>query len=172
MGVPLTEVFDALQGYLGSYYVNDFNRFGRTWQVNVQADAPFRTDAETIKQLKVRNADGDMVPLGAVAEVRDTAGPVQITRYNMYPAASINGLPLPGTSMGDALATHGEAEPGPAAQHDHRVDRGELPAEAGEQARAVPRPAEQPLQRLRGGGGAGLLRAGGPVRELVDCRGR
>ena len=105
MGVPLTEVFDALQGYLGSSYVNDFNRFGRTWQVNVQADAPFRTDAETIKQLKVRNADGDMVPLGAVADVRDSAGPVQITRYNMYPTASINGIPLPGTSMGDALAT-------------------------------------------------------------------
>src|SRR5262245_34570355 len=103
MGVALSDVFDALQGYLGSYYVNDFNRFGRTWQVNVQADAPFRTDAETIRQLKVRNADGDMVPLGAVAEVRDTAGPVTITRYNMFPTASINGLPLPGTSTGDVL---------------------------------------------------------------------
>jgi len=66
--------------------VNDFNRFCRTWQVNVQADAPFRTDAETVRQLKVRNADGDMVPLGAVAEIRDTAGPVTITRYNMFPA--------------------------------------------------------------------------------------
>jgi multidrug efflux pump len=64
MGVALTDVFDALQAYLGSYYVNDFNHFGRTWQVNVQADAPFRVDAETVKQLKVRNADGDMVPLG------------------------------------------------------------------------------------------------------------
>ena len=105
MGVALTDVFDTLQAYLGSYYVNDFNRFGRTWQVNVQADAPFRMDAETVKQLKVRNADGDMVPLGAVAEVRDSAGPVQITRYNMFPTASINGLPLPGTSTGDALAT-------------------------------------------------------------------
>ena len=105
MAVPLTEVFDALQGYLGSAYVNDFNRFGRTWQVNVQADAPFRTDAQTVMQFKVRNADGDMVPLGAVAEVRDSAGPVQITRYNMYPAAAVNGLPLPGTSMGDALAS-------------------------------------------------------------------
>ena len=105
MGVPLTDVFDVLQGYLGSYYVNDFNRFGRTWQVNVQADAPFRLDAETVKQFKVRNADGDMVPLGSVAEVRDSAGPVQITRYNMFPTASINGLPMPGTSTGDALAT-------------------------------------------------------------------
>jgi multidrug efflux pump len=105
MGVALGDVFDALQAYLGSYYVNDFNRFGRTWQVNVQADGAFRADAETIKQLKVRNADGDMVPLGALAEVRDSAGPVQITRYNMFPTASINGLPLPGTSMGDALAS-------------------------------------------------------------------
>lgn len=105
MGVALTDVFDTLQACVGSYYVNDFNRFGRTWQVNVQADSPFRVDAETISQFKVRNALGEMVPLGAVAEVRDSAGPVQITRYNMYPTASINGLPLPGTSMGDALAS-------------------------------------------------------------------
>ena len=105
MGVQLTDVFDVLQAYLGSYYVNDFNRFGRTWQVNVQADAPFRVDAETVKQLKVRNADGDMVPLGAVAEVRDSAGPVQITRYNMFPAAAINGASLPGVSTGEVLAT-------------------------------------------------------------------
>ncbi|MFO0840712.1 MAG: efflux RND transporter permease subunit [Phycisphaerae bacterium] len=103
MGVPLTDVFDALQAYLGSYYVNDFNRFGRTWQVNVQADAPFRTDAQTLRQFKVRNADGDMVPLGALAEVRDSTGPVQVTRYNMFPAAAVTGTPLPGTSMGDAL---------------------------------------------------------------------
>src|SRR6202007_486744 len=105
MGVALTDVFDALQAYLGSYYVNDFNRFGRTWQVNIQADAPFRVDAETIKLLKVRNGDGDMVPLGAVANVRDSAGPFQITRYNMFPAAPINGASLPGVSSGDVLAT-------------------------------------------------------------------
>src|SRR5262245_54558544 len=105
MGVALTDVFDALQAYLGSYYVNDFNRFGRTWQVNIQADAPFRTDAETVKQLKVRNADGDMVPLGSVVDVRDSAGPVQITRYNMFPAAAINGASLPTVSTGDVLAS-------------------------------------------------------------------
>src|SRR2546422_3696478 len=98
MGVELTSVFNALQAYLGSYYVNDFNRFGRTWQVNVQADAAFRMDAEMVRQLKVRNADGDMVPLGAVADVRDSSGPVQITRYNMFPAAAINGASLPGVS--------------------------------------------------------------------------
>jgi multidrug efflux pump len=105
MGVQLTEVFDALQAYLGSFYVNDFNRFGRTWQVNIQADASFRLDAEVIKQLKVRNGDGDMVPLGAVAEVRDSAGPIQITRYNMSPAAPVSGASLPGVSTGDVLAT-------------------------------------------------------------------
>jgi len=105
MGVQLTDVFDALQAYLGSFYVNDFNRFGRTWQVNIQADAAFRVDADTVRQLKIRNADGDMVPLGAVADVRDSAGPIQITRYNMFPAATINGASLPGVSTGDVLAT-------------------------------------------------------------------
>src|SRR5213078_4525248 len=77
MGVQLSDVFDALQAYLGSFYVNDFNRFGRTWQVNIQADAPFRTNADTVRQLKVRNTDGDMVPLGSVVDIRDTTGPVQ-----------------------------------------------------------------------------------------------
>ena len=105
MGVALTDVFDALQAYVGSYYVNDFNRFGRTWQVNVQADAPFRVDAETIRQLKVRNADGDMVPLGAVIDVRESAGPVTITRYNMLPAATITGSWQPSVSTGDVLRT-------------------------------------------------------------------
>jgi multidrug efflux pump len=105
MGVALSDVFDALQAYLGSYYVNDFNRFGRTWQVNVQADAPFRADAETLKQMKVRNADGDMVPLGSVIDIRESAGPVTITRYNMFPAATITGSWRPGVSTGDVLST-------------------------------------------------------------------
>jgi len=101
MGVSLTDVFDALQVYVGSYYVNDFNRFGRTWQVNLQADAAFRADAETIKQMKVRNANGDMVPLGAVVDIRESEGPLSITRYNMFPAAPITGASLPGVSTGD-----------------------------------------------------------------------
>jgi multidrug efflux pump len=105
MGVQLSDVFDALQAYLGSYYVNDFNRFGRTWQVNVQADGPFRTDAEALKKMKVRNADGDMVPLGSVIEVREAAGPVTITRYNTFPAATVTGSWRPGTSTGDVQAT-------------------------------------------------------------------
>jgi multidrug efflux pump len=103
MGVALTDVFDALQANLSSYYVNDFNRFGRTWQVNVQAEGPFRTDAEALKQMKVRNADGDMVPLGAVLNVREAAGPVTITRYNMFPAATVTGSWQPGVSTGDVL---------------------------------------------------------------------
>src|SRR5256714_6433182 len=98
MGVQLTDVFDALQAYLGSYYVNDYNRFGRTWQVNIQADAPFRVDAEAVKQLKVRNADGDMVPLGSVVNIRDSEGPLTVTRYNMLPAATVAGVSRPGAS--------------------------------------------------------------------------
>src|SRR4029077_9531036 len=95
MGVALTDVFDTLQVYLGGYYVNDFNRFGRTWQVNLQADAAFRANVETVKQLKVRNADGDMVPLGAVLDIRDAAAPLTVTRYNMFPAAPLTGAALP-----------------------------------------------------------------------------
>lgn len=105
MRVELTDVFDTLQVYMGGFYVNDFNRFGRTWQVNLQADADFRLDAEALTQMKVRNADGDMVPLGAVVHVRDASGPVTITRYNMFPAAAIFGASLPGVSTGDVLAS-------------------------------------------------------------------
>src|SRR5947199_2494921 len=105
MGVTLTDVFDTLQVYLGGFYVNDFNQFGRTWQVNVQADADFRLDPDAVRGLKVRNANGDMVPLGTVADVRDASGPVMVTRYNMYPAAAINGASLPGVSTGTVIET-------------------------------------------------------------------
>jgi multidrug efflux pump len=104
MGVSLTDLFDTLQVYLGGYYVNDFNRFGRTWQVNLQADAPFRAHAATIKNLKVRNSDGDMALLGAVVDIKDARGPLTVTRYNMFPAATITGASLPGVSTGDVLA--------------------------------------------------------------------
>ncbi len=105
MGIALGDVFATLQVYLGGYYVNDFNRFGRTWQVNIQADAPFRIDAESVKQMMVRNAAGEMVPLGAVINVRDTGGPLVVTRYNMFPAATINGASRPEVSTGDVLST-------------------------------------------------------------------
>jgi multidrug efflux pump subunit AcrB len=105
MGVPLSDVFNTLQYYLGGYYVNDFNQFGRTWQVNVQAESPYRLTAEGVKQLKVRNGAGDMIPLGTVAEIRDSTGPVLLTRYNMYPAAALNGASLPGMSSGRMIET-------------------------------------------------------------------
>jgi multidrug efflux pump len=104
MGVPLSEVNDALQTYLGSLYVNDFNRFGRTYQVTAQADANFRLRPEDIRKLKARNSAGDMVPLGTLVNVRETTGPDKVTRYNMYPAADINGIALPGVSSGEAIA--------------------------------------------------------------------
>jgi multidrug efflux pump len=101
-GIQLTDLFQTVQVYLGSFYVNDFNRFGRTYQVIVQADAPFRATADNIAQLKVRNASGEMVPLGSVLQVRESFGPSQGLRYNAYPAADINGGPAPGTSSGQA----------------------------------------------------------------------
>src|SRR6185312_11916938 len=84
--------------------VNDFNRFGRTYQVTAQADANFRIRAEDIQKLKTRNAAGDMVPLGTLVDVRETTGPDKVIRYNMYPAADINGVALPGVSSGQAIA--------------------------------------------------------------------
>jgi multidrug efflux pump len=105
MGVNLADVFATLQIDLGGFYVNDFNRFGRTWQVNIQADSAFRSDVEAVKQLKVRNATGEMVPLGSVVTFRETNGPLTVTRYNQYPAATISGAARPGTSDGEVLAT-------------------------------------------------------------------
>jgi len=103
LGLSISDVFDALQVYLGSLYVNDFNRFGRTWQVNVQAEAGYRRQIEDIKQIKVRNSRGLMVPLAAVMSVRRVDGPIMIVRYNMYPAAGINGNAAPGVSSGEAI---------------------------------------------------------------------
>jgi multidrug efflux pump len=103
MGVSLKDVFDTLQIYLGSLYVNDINLFGRTWQVIAQSDANFRDRAEDVKLLKARNGHGDMVPLGTLADIRQIGGPLILTRYNMYVASSINGSALPGVSSGDAI---------------------------------------------------------------------
>jgi multidrug efflux pump len=103
-GVPLRDVFQTLQAYLGSLYVNDFNRFGRTWQVVVQAMPQYRDQKEDIVRLQVRNNRGTMVPLGAVAKVNEINGPLVLTRYNMYPAASINGSAFPGVSSGTAIS--------------------------------------------------------------------
>ena len=103
LGISLGEVFGTLQAYLGSAYVNDFNKFGRTWQVKVQADHQFRVKPADIRALDVRNAEGDMVPLGTLIDVEKTVGPQSILRYNLYPTASITGAAAPGFSSGQAL---------------------------------------------------------------------
>src|SRR5438874_2206601 len=101
-GVPLQNLFETMQIYLGSLYVNDFNRFGRTYQVIAQADAKFRSRPEDITRLKTRNAQGQAVPLGTLVKVKETYGPDRAMRYNGYPAAEINGGPAPGFSSGQA----------------------------------------------------------------------
>ena len=102
--VALDEIFQTLQAYMGSVYVNDFNQFGRTYQVNMQADEQFRQSASQISQLKVRNGDGEMVPLGSFINVTDTAGPDRVMHYNGFTTAEINGGPAPGYSTGEAQA--------------------------------------------------------------------
>ncbi len=103
-GVPLQNLFETMQIYLGSLYVNDFNRFGRTYQVVAQADAQFRDRPEDITRLKTRNEAGQMVPLGTLVKVTEAHGPDRAMRYNGYPAAEINGGPAPGYSSGQAEA--------------------------------------------------------------------
>jgi multidrug efflux pump len=102
LGVAVTDVFDTMQVYLGSLYVNDFNKFGRTYTVRVQADAAYRARAEDIGLLKVRSATGEMVPLSALMKVQTGAGPERAMRYNGFLAADINGGPAPGISSGQA----------------------------------------------------------------------
>ncbi|AOB25142.1 MULTISPECIES: efflux RND transporter permease subunit [Bordetella] len=104
LGVPVTDVFDTMQIYLGSVYVNDFNRFGRVFQVRAQADAPFRAHPDDILQLKTRNGAGDMVPLSSLVRVHQSFGPEMVVRYNGYTAADINGGPAPGYSSDQAQA--------------------------------------------------------------------
>jgi HAE1 family hydrophobic/amphiphilic exporter-1 len=103
LGIPLSEVFSTLQAYLGSAYVNDFNKFGRTWQVKAQADHRFRIEPDDIRNLDVRNAKGEMVPIGTLVHVDRTVGPQTILRYNLYPTASITGQAAPGYSSGQSL---------------------------------------------------------------------
>jgi multidrug efflux pump len=105
LDIRLNDLFSTLQIYLGSQYVNDFNKFGRTYQVIAQADAPYRASAENITQLKVRNARGEMVPLGSVLTMKQSYGPDQVTHYNGYPAADISGSAAPGVSAGAAVQT-------------------------------------------------------------------
>jgi HAE1 family hydrophobic/amphiphilic exporter-1 len=133
LGISLNEVFGTLQAYLGSAYVNDFNRFGRTWQVKVQADHHFRLKPEDIRQLEVRNATGEMVPVGTLVDVDYVTGPQTILRYNLYPTASITGQAAPGLSSGSVEpdGEHGHREI--AGVDGIRVDRRVLSGEAGRQ---------------------------------------
>jgi gold/copper resistance efflux pump len=103
-GVPLNTIFETLQVNLGSLYANDFNRFGRTYRVMVQADAPFRMQPEDIGRLKVRNATGNMIPLSALLTIKHSSGPDRVMHYNGFPSADISGSPAPGYSFGQATA--------------------------------------------------------------------
>jgi multidrug efflux pump subunit AcrB len=102
-GVSIADIFNTLQVDVGSLYVNDFNQFGRTWKVTAQASDEYRCRAVDLKHLRLRNDKGKMVPFGTMAEVEERSGPVMVVRYNMYPAAVINGSPGPGTSSGQAI---------------------------------------------------------------------
>ena len=104
LGLNIADVFNSLQTALGGFYVNDFNLYGRTWQVNIQANAPDRSDVSAIYQIYVRNRLGEMVPLRSIANLRIVLGPQVISRFNNYRAVTINGGPRPGVSSGDALA--------------------------------------------------------------------
>ena len=102
LGLPIDEIFRTMQIYLGSIYVNDFNQFGRTYQVVAQADKTFRSEPQDILRLQTRNFDGQMVPLGSVIDVRETFGPEIASRYNAFRSADLNGNPAPGYSSGQA----------------------------------------------------------------------
>ncbi|HYZ22513.1 MAG TPA: multidrug efflux RND transporter permease subunit [Rhodopila sp.] len=104
LGVPIDNVFDALSVYMGSAYINDFNLLGRTYQVNAQADNQYRLTVRDVENLKTRNIDGNMVPIGAVANFRDTTGPFRVPRYNLYPAAEVQLNLAHGFSTGQAIA--------------------------------------------------------------------
>jgi multidrug efflux pump len=101
--VPIQDVFTTLNVYMGGLFVNQFNKFGRTWQVQAEADGMFRSSAAYIKQLRLRNGQGQVLPLGTVARVEDTTGPISVLRYNMYTSAAVNGNPAPGVSSGDVI---------------------------------------------------------------------
>jgi multidrug efflux pump len=119
LNVPMSSVFDTLQTYLGTNYVNDFNFLGRTYQVNVQADAAFRADPNEIQRMYTRNSSGGMVPLGSVMRVERINGPDAVAHYNVYPAALIQGATVPGVSSGQAI------------EKMERICRENLPAQFG-----------------------------------------
>src|SRR5262252_7750011 len=104
LGVNVQDVFSALQIYIGSSYVNDFNLFGRTFRVTAQAESGFRLDAKDVLNIRVRNINGDTVPLGSFTTVQDVSGPYRVPRYNLYTAAELDGAAAPGYSLGQAIS--------------------------------------------------------------------
>ncbi|HEY4407881.1 MAG TPA: multidrug efflux RND transporter permease subunit [Xanthobacteraceae bacterium] len=104
LGVPITRFFDTLSTYMGSTFVNDFNILGRTYRVTAQADNPFRLSVRDVENLRTRSTSGDMVPLGSVATFQDITGPYRVPRYNLFPAAEVQGATVPGFSTGQAIA--------------------------------------------------------------------
>ena len=157
LSVAMTDVFDTLQIYLGSLYVNDFNKFGRTYSVRVQADAQYRARADDVGRLQVRSNTGEMVPLAALLKVSSISGPERAMRYNGFLSADINGNAAPGFSYGRG-AGRGRAHRGgnPAARLQLRVDRADVSGNSGGQFRAGGLSARDP---------AGVPGAGGAVRE-------
>ena len=101
--VPVTNIFEAMRVFMGSAYVNDFNMFGRTYRVTAQADGDFRLDEESVAKIRVRSTEGAMVPLGSLVTFREISGPERVPRYNLFPAAEVNGTARPGISSGQAL---------------------------------------------------------------------
>ena len=158
LGISLGDVFNALQATLGGYYINDLNLFGRTWQLNLQAEQEDRDSIDDIYRIHVRNLNGDMVPLRSFAEVRTIVGPQAIVRYNNYRSVTINGSPAPGVSSGEALAAMDAAlGRDPAAGLQLRMDR----------HRAAGDPGGRPDHDDPGAGHAVRLPVpGGALREL------
>ena len=138
LGLSMLDVFTALQSTLGGYYVNDFNMFGRTWQVNIEGEAADRSELRDIFRIYVRNRMGTMVPLRSIADSRVVLGPQTISRYNNYRSITINGGPAPGTLLGRRAGGHGGGlRQDTAAGLRLRLDRHRLPGDSG---RRVKRP--------------------------------
>ncbi len=130
LGINVADVFTALQTYLGSVYVNDFNLLGRTFRVTAQSDSNYRLDSKDALNIRVRNANGDAVPLGSFTTVSDISGPSRVPRYNLYPAAELDGSAAPGYSQGQAIDIMQRlAAETSAARLQLRVDGPRLPAD-------------------------------------------
>ena len=135
LGVPITRFFDTLSIYMGSAFVNDFNILGRTYRVTAQADNPFRLSVRDVANLRTRSTANDMVPLGSVATFREITGPYRVPRYNLFPAAEVQGATTPGFSTGQAIAAMEKITREPAVRIWLRMDRDRIAGKGGRQHR-------------------------------------